>query len=336
MRRLQAPAASPPALARAFTLVEMLVAMVVLLVLVSATIGVVNVSLDDERVRSGARQLQSYLMGARDRAVYSRLPRGVRFEFDPNSTQARPLLKSVVYIGASQDWSQGSLTVRRNATNSLANLLVGEFTEWNTLKLRGSLGNTARIQLGSRWYTVTTGLLTASDEVLVISPPLVNPQPVDETDVTYPAWPVTARFNEGAYRLTLLPRILPNERPVQLPPGIVLDMNYCRLPGTWQAPYFDIMFAPRGSVIGEPAAAGVLHFLLNDIKDITLQLVPWDTRNKTEKRVVTLFTRTGNVITSELFPGETAIGIDIDRNGTIDPPGPRNLFYYAERGEVSE
>ena len=39
MRRLQAPAASPPALARAFTLVEMLVAMVVLLVLVSAFTG---------------------------------------------------------------------------------------------------------------------------------------------------------------------------------------------------------------------------------------------------------------------------------------------------------
>ena len=64
----------------AFTLVEMLVVITVLLVLAGVTVTSINVALEGERVRSSARQLQSYLLGARDRAAYSQLPRGVRFE----------------------------------------------------------------------------------------------------------------------------------------------------------------------------------------------------------------------------------------------------------------
>ena len=100
--------------------------------------------------------------------------------------------------------------------------------------------------------------------------------------------------------------------------------------------YRDIMFSPRGSVIGSTAAAGVIHLLLNDQVDVISGRAPWVVGNEGDKRVVSLFTRTGNVSTSELFPGEVALGVDIDRNGTIDAAGPRNLYYYAEVGEVSE
>ncbi|MFP6700467.1 MAG: hypothetical protein VB861_01915, partial [Planctomycetaceae bacterium] len=145
---------------------------------------------------------------------------------------------------------------------------------------------------------------------------------------------------DGDYEMTLQPRVLANSQPLQLPAGVVLDLDYCQLPNAlWRQKgyrYRDIMFSPRGSVIGSTAAAGVIHLLLNDQVDCIAGRAPWVAGNEGDKRVVSLFTRTGNVSTSELFPGEIALGIDIDQNGSIDAAGPRNLYYYAEVGEVSE
>ncbi len=360
-----------PAVAAGFTLVEMLVVIVIMLVLMSVTVTVINISLDGERVRSGSRQMQSLLMGARDRAIHQQLPRGVRFEIDPSSPQSRPLVRSMIYIGASQNWSQGSVSVHRNPNNNgLPDLIRGEFTEWfvlrygedlpgpqgqtpngtldsgedrngNTLLDLGPLVDGARIKLGSRWYTITTtSLLSVNDQWLRISPPLVDPQPTDEPYPAIPTRPIAARFADGDYEMTLQPRVLANSQPLQLPAGVVLDLSYCRLPNAlWLQQgyrYRDILFSPRGSVIGSTAAAGVIHLLLNDQVDCIAGRAPWVAGNEGDKRVVSLFTRTGNVSTSELFPGEVALGIDINQNGSIDAAGPRNLYYYAEVGEVSE
>ena len=332
--------------ARAFTLIELLVAIVIMLILVGVTVSVVNISLDGERIRAGARDLQSYLMGARDRAVHSKMARGVRFELDPNSDPSRPLVRSVVYIGASSDWQQGSITVRRNGTNGRPELLRGEFTEWYALKLRGSLVNGARIKLGNRWYTVSTIPLTSvNNEWLHISPPLVDPQPQDEPDPAFQNYPIVMRINEGDYRLELRPRVLPNAQAKQLPQGIVIDLAYCRVPSsTWKTAtsdrYRDVMFSPRGTVTGSAAAAGVIHFLLNEQADAESKLEPWLPANQGDKRVISLFTRTGNVTTSELFPyedfdhdGQLDPGEDLNGNGQLDT---ESIFYYAERGEVSE
>ena len=50
------------------------------------------------------------------------------------------------------------------------------------------------------------------------------------------------------------------------------------------ATYRDIMFSPQGSVTGPPATAGVVHFLLNDLADITRGLAPWDPMNESDTR----------------------------------------------------
>jgi prepilin-type N-terminal cleavage/methylation domain-containing protein len=420
----------------AFTLVEMLVVITVLLVLASVTVTSINFSLEGERVRSSARQLQSYLLGARDRAAYSQLPRGVRFEtgdltdpanyrfedvngdgvLDPSEDLNNngifdkfPLVRSMVYIGASKDWSQGTVTVHVNALTKLPNLIHGDFSEWYRLNeadlnrnggfdshedINGNgrwdrlLIENARIKLGSRWYTVhfleeqdinNNGNLDPGENIngnyyidnstgdrlpvwdklgphqdrtashppdltnwLVIDPPFVNPQPNPMRDPNLPLihTEVAARFDEGDYRLTLTPRVLPSVEPVQFADRVVVDLFFSRPPDkNWSlmtgAIYRDIMFSPQGSVIGPPATAGVVHFLLNDQADITRGLVPWDPRNENDKRIITLFTRTGNITTNELFPGETSIGVDVNLNGVIDP-GYSDPFYYAETGRVSE
>ena len=402
----------------AFTLVEMLVVIIVLLVLAGITVTTINVTLEGERVRSSARQLQSYLLGARDRAAYSQLPRGVRFEtgdltdpanyrvedingngqLDPGEDlngnlllDSWPLVRSMVYIGASKDWSQGTVTVHVNAGNNQPNLIYGNFSEWFRLNeadlnrnnvfdpnedINGNgrrdrlLIETARIKLGSRWYTVYfleedtngNGQLDSGENIngnfqldpgnpprpildklgphqdpnstlpipphltnwLVIDPPFVDPLPNPMRDPNLPliTTKVAARFDEGDYRLTLEPRVLPSVESVQFSDGVVIDLFFSRPPdSTWLMPGAinrDIMYSPQGSVIGPPATAGIIHFLLNDQTDITRGLTPLDSRNESDKRIITLFTRTGNITTNELFPSAA------------------DMFYFAETGRVAE
>lgn len=339
-----------------FTLVEMLVVIVILLILMSVTVSVVNVSLDGERVRSGSRQLQSLLMGARDRASHANMPRGIRFEVDPSVTRAEdvnnngqldagedlngnnsldvfPVVRSAVYIGANDNWRQGSVAVHRFYTEDLDNdfvldagedangngqldvdrrpcLVRGSFTEWQSLIARGQLIIGSRIRLGSRWYTIDSfanlGLVGVPDPWIVISPPFQESSSSDELFPSSLPRPVVARFGEGDYEVTLMPRVLPNARPVQFPTGVLLDIGLSKLPTIWSNPNFltrDVMFSPRGSVVGDTGARGVLHFLLNDQVDIIGGRKPLDPANEGDKRIVSLFTRSGYVTTSELFPG---------------------------------
>jgi prepilin-type N-terminal cleavage/methylation domain-containing protein len=82
----------------AFTLIEMVLVILVILILAGLTIAVVGNVVDGDRVRGGARQVQNYLAGARDRAIYaasriednSKIPPaiGVRFLPDKNYNDA--------------------------------------------------------------------------------------------------------------------------------------------------------------------------------------------------------------------------------------------------------
>ena len=92
-----------------FTLVEMLVVIAIVVLLMAITVTSVNFQLDAERVRSGARQIQSTLSGARDRAIYARERRGVRLLIDaaPTGTfdaDGKPIMRprrtvsSMIYI----------------------------------------------------------------------------------------------------------------------------------------------------------------------------------------------------------------------------------------------
>ena len=77
----------------AFTLIEIAVVVLVILILLTLTVAVVGRTIDGDRVRGGARQVQNYLAGARDRAIYAasrseekrQIPPavGVRFLPDP-------------------------------------------------------------------------------------------------------------------------------------------------------------------------------------------------------------------------------------------------------------
>lgn len=115
-----------------FTLIELLVVVALLLILITITVVSVDFGFTSERVRSGARQVQSALEGARDRAIFAREPRGLRLLVDP--TEPR-MVSSMIYIGAAKNWTTGRIQLERmdfeEDTNGNGRLDGGEDTNGN-------------------------------------------------------------------------------------------------------------------------------------------------------------------------------------------------------------
>ena len=94
----------------AFTLIELLVVVMILLVLATITVSAINITIDGDKVRSAARQIQSYLEGARSRASTAKAPRGVRFLLDPTDPRT---VSSMVYIAPTDAWTEGTVFLTR-------------------------------------------------------------------------------------------------------------------------------------------------------------------------------------------------------------------------------
>lgn len=135
------------------------------------------------------------------------------------------------------------------------------------------------------WYRVRTDLLGADPQnpnVLVLLREYRDPG-------TTPAEEVIAFEGTGpsTYVLELPPRILPDADPVLLPANVVIDLDASQLPDYWRPPSgagytvpylsrMDLMFSPRGTVVGSPAGAGILHFYVtrkSDVENATSPLV---------------------------------------------------------------
>ena len=75
-------------LRRGFTLIELLIAITIFLILTAMAVAAVNAFGDGDRVSGSARQVQSFVSGARDRAIYTNQtdagPRPVGVRLLPN------------------------------------------------------------------------------------------------------------------------------------------------------------------------------------------------------------------------------------------------------------
>jgi prepilin-type N-terminal cleavage/methylation domain-containing protein len=97
-----------------FTLIELLVVIAILLIVAVMTAGVVNILTDGDDVRAGARQIQSMLEGARDRAIYAKAPRGVRFITRGGTTsEDTRICREMVYIEPTKPWVEGIIQLER-------------------------------------------------------------------------------------------------------------------------------------------------------------------------------------------------------------------------------
>jgi prepilin-type N-terminal cleavage/methylation domain-containing protein len=150
-----------------FTLIEMLVVIAILGITGTLALAVVNVVNEGDRFPSSVRSIQAALSGARDRALRTRLPRGVRFFVEPlGGDNTKMVITSMAYIGASEPWREGDVTFSSTAGNQLTawtgtpgpNEPAARVTNWGQLYKTRQLTNSTRIRIphDEEWYTVLT------------------------------------------------------------------------------------------------------------------------------------------------------------------------------------
>ena len=363
-----------------FTLVELLVVIGIVVLLMTFTVASIDYAMDNERVRSAARQLQSTLAGARDRAIYAGEPRGVRLLVDGTNPRT---VDTLIFIQPAPPFPWEGERARMidlerpdndgDGTPDDPSVIVvhgGEDTDgdgesdvspgWWHLKRRGLLTSRARIRIPAGdggWYEVDTRLIdttqaVTSDQYLLLTVPYRDPPPstVNDDDVTV--------FSGLTYELEL-PPVPMSEDAMQLPERVVIDLDGSKIPDYWRPsvpldpepygdPYLgfmDILFSPRGTVIGPVASSGLLNFHLCErgaVNRITVDatgaarrplfeggipVIPSDTFEGEpigDRKIVTLFTRTGGILTSEVD------GTDLDGDYAADDP-----YRFAETGKAT-
>lgn len=275
-----------------FTLLELLIAVSVMLILLAITATALRITNEADRVRAGGRQVQSYLLGAKDRAIYAKAPRGVRFlrggtgtTFDPNDRGNR-LVTSMVYVEPTEPWG-GSVRIGPvntalpwdSATNQMRRVRLPPpprpVPDWAQLRDRGLLvpGLRIRIPGNSRgdWYLIQAVQIDAVNQDLILSTEYRHPLSSGEV--------LTKAVIE------LPPSVMPNAEIVQLPRGVAIDLDRSRIPAVWgdgaggYNSRMDLMFSPRGTVTGLVAGTGVVHLYLTDTANLAgtpLSIAPTD------------------------------------------------------------
>lgn len=300
------PSSAPRA---GFTLIELLTVIAIIILLLTMTVLAVNYSAEAERVRGSANEIQSFLSGALDRAIFQRNPVGVRLfldntQFTDESEVAiagnRRTVSALALIEPAPAWTDGKITLLRwdgdNDTfvdpitpaqdingdgitgddPALAWVVQGtDGVGWWELKRRGLLRDDLRIRIprgsGGTWYQINTSLIdvtvapTGTDLLILKIPYGQSPTVVGNT-------PVDAFIGGGpsTYELELPPTIVPTEARL-LAEGIVIDLDGSKIPSVWgpnltavagaseYSQFMDIMFSPRGGVIGSAASEGLIH-----------------------------------------------------------------------------
>ncbi len=248
-----------------FTLIELLVVVTILLILILMTVTAIDFTFTAERIRSASRQVQSALAGARDRAIFAKEPRGLRFLVDTDEPRQ---VTSLIYVGGSRNWTEGQVRLERLDDNPAppntadgpdVRIVRGDAScGWYTLFVRGFLGvfedrnlngvldagedqngnglldlDAPRIKIpaddNGSWYTVLTYRLTASNQVLELVTPYRDPGTTPPTEVV--AFQGTG---PNTYILELPPRILPDAQPILLPEGACIDLDGSGIPPTIQ------------------------------------------------------------------------------------------------------
>lgn len=288
---------------KGFTLVELLVVMTVLIILTILTLHLVNVTVDEDRVRSAAGSVQSFLEGARDRAIHAKEPRGVRFIRD---TLEPDVVTSMLYIGSPKSYSEGQIQI---GTDKRAIQLVGR-ANWANLYSRKLISPGSVLRIGNQNLLFT---------IQIALDGMGNPQFSLTKDYEGPPQLGTP------YSLQLAPTVLPNQEPRQFPRDVVIDLDNSKIPSAWSSDSLDILFSPHGTVTGLVASEGVVNLVVAERVDVSQGRKPGAQDKEGNERVVSIRTQTGGISVHHIDP------TDADSNGMADDP-----FRYAASGDPAK
>ena len=260
--------------------------------------------------------MQSFLEGARDRAIHAKEPRGIRFLRD---TQNPSVVTSMLYIGPPENFTEGQILIEFDGVNTPPRhrKILHSSTEvrntWINLYSRGLIpqnGAVLRIFNSNskpEFYTMSVsvdGMGNVTDFFLTKDFNVVDTQ------------------SPKNYSLQLNPNVLPNQEPRQLPRDVVIDLPNSQIPPDWN---LDVLFSPHGTVTGLVSSAGVLHLVVAEGVDVFQGRLPGAFDKEGNERVVTLRTQTGGISVHNVDPtGATA---------TTDATDP---FYFAAIGETAK
>ena len=283
---------------RAFTMIELLIAITIILILAAVAAQVLSSNRNTGKLRDAARIGQSAFLGAKDRALHAKDLRGVRLVRD---TTDGTLVTGFTYLQPlpMQTYGAGSIQLERldvnpqdNVADSADILIVRGFdqpanpyVDWaqksqffpNPFRIRIPSGS------GGQWYTAflnTSGLnaIGVGNEVLQLQTPFSQqPPPGPNSFPKVIAWPTASAFSSCDIQLGN--DLLPFHQPISLPSAVVIDLKFSSanvqsLAGinTGNINYIDLMFSPRGMITGAVAAQGPLHFFLRSLDDATANL----------------------------------------------------------------
>ncbi|HEY0984929.1 pilus assembly FimT family protein [Schlesneria sp.] len=255
------PSVVKPVRRSGFTLVELLIVVSIMLILATITITSINFNMSRDRVREAGRQLQSFIAGARDRAIFAKEIRGVRLILDPLN---RHTAVAVQYVGAAERWSDGEILFdpagdKIQLRDSILMQNLGLFSVGSQIEIPKNSGN---------YCTIASRVITGGGNWIQLSK-------------SFPQYANTS----VSYALLMPPTPLPGSNPVPLPTGVVIDLDGSSVPFSWRpsltntalgySSNMDILFNPRGAVAGDVAGNGILHLHLADSADVVLwQTVP--------------------------------------------------------------
>jgi prepilin-type N-terminal cleavage/methylation domain-containing protein len=341
---------------RAFTLVEILVVLAILVLLSSLVFAVINGG-TSEKTRSAARIAQSAFLGAKNRALHAKDLRGVRLIRDLTDptlvtgfAYVQPLATEIAGNLPGQA-PQNCVAVTRPALpgNSDATQVVisgPEAQVWfsqdqNGLWPAAMLPTRIPAQTGPWFYLARQktsppfwgALDAAGDLVLTLQTPFQggkayppNVNAIDPTDAN------------ASCEVQLGSELLPFHQPIPLSSGVVIDLDQSspNVANQWPAApvpaNIDILFSPRGTVSGPLAGLGPIHFLLNALSDASRNLNPIDPQNQGEKLILTIVPNTGLVAT---FPIDPTDLVD-NQTGVPGPDGlADDLFHFAKIGSAA-
>jgi prepilin-type N-terminal cleavage/methylation domain-containing protein len=248
----------------AFTLVEMLVVLGIILSLAVMTVLFMPRIQEQQRVRQGADLLQGWLLMAKQRALRDRIPTGIRLQ---PSGQSPSFVQDLQYVQKPDDYTQGGISLWRANQATF----VGA-------DLHGPAGDT--VQPGDYLLVRGEGLPS-----LIASVNSSTTLQVASTIHAYPPQPGTT----CSYRIVRQPRPLAGEQPLNLPQDVIIDMSQGkslnvpqRAPNAWE-----ILFAPSGMVIGQGTGSAPIAFWLRDVSR--------DPNQPGEQILIAVYPRTGQI-----------------------------------------
>lgn len=269
-----------------FTLVEMLVVLAIILVLASLAVVYYPKLQDSNQMIRGSDLVVQALSNARQRAKRDNLPTGVRFGPADPTTGLVLQATQIEYIQQPDNFAFGTCwgthLVKPTPPPGTYDTAWVDFTLPTGVNFQGAAGkldepDLATIQPGDYLEVFGGGGVY---RILQAAKPATTPRGNAWLNINNP----TGQFlsSTTTYRILRQPRKVLGEDPVTLPKNIVLDFALVNTlspnnavpvrnvpTATGSAPYYEILFSPSGSVIGQGTGGDKIIMWLRDLTQPT-------------------------------------------------------------------